>query len=156
MVIQVVLKPRSWSTSISKVLSKLPSVQRLPLPALLHDLRPDPEFRPALRRRVPHRMRYHTVMLMGRILLLRPAWRWLPLTYRPWISTSITEFWSFRWHQIFRHIYVAFSSRPRGTLLGAFAALSRVMHDLGMWGLGQGTEFRAVAGFFPPWELVLH
>ena len=23
------------------------------------------------------------------------------------------------------------------------------MHDLGMWGLGQGTEFRAVGGFFP-------
>ncbi len=31
--------------------------------------------------------------------------------------------------------------------MGAFA-VSGVLHDLGMWGLGRGTEFRTAGGFF--------
>jgi len=31
--------------------------------------------------------------------------------------------------------------------MGAFA-VSGVLHDLGMWGLGRGTEFSTVGGFF--------
>jgi hypothetical protein len=31
--------------------------------------------------------------------------------------------------------------------MGAFA-VSAVLHDLSMWGLGRGTEFRTVGGFF--------
>lgn len=31
--------------------------------------------------------------------------------------------------------------------MGAFA-VSGLMHDAGIWGLGRGTEFRAVGGFF--------
>jgi len=70
------------------------------------------------------------------------------------MSTSINDFWSFRWHQIFRHVYVIFGSRPGGALLGRPGALvgafavSGVMHNLGMWGIGRGTEFRSVGGFF--------
>ena len=66
----------------------------------------------------------------------------------------MTDFCSFRWHQISRHIYVVFGSWPGGAifgrpgaLVGAFA-VSGMMYDLGMWGLGQGTEFRSVGGFF--------
>ena len=97
---------------------------------------------------------YHLAMLVGRILLLQPAWRWPPLSDRPWMATSITEFWSFRWHQFFRHVFVVFGARPGyallgrpGALVGAFA-VSGVLHDVGMWGLGRGMEFRTVGGFF--------
>jgi hypothetical protein len=97
---------------------------------------------------------YHIATLIGRILLRQSAWQWPPISNRPWLSTSITEFWSFRWHQIFRYVLVTFGSRPgaallgrAGALMGAFA-MSAVLHDLSTWGLGQGTEFRTVGGFF--------
>jgi hypothetical protein len=98
---------------------------------------------------------YHIATLVGRVLLRQPAWRWPPLSDRPWTSTSIADFWSFRWHQFFRHLFVEFGAlvpgaalfgRP-GALVGAFV-VSGVMHDVGMWGLGRGTEFGTVGGFF--------
>jgi len=174
-------KPRSWSTSIPIVLSKLllnflaydvshyliqlfrPSVN-VPIGDTIFD----PTLSFALRWAWAGfytvcggvivytivEVFYHTATLIGRILLRQPAWRWPPLSHRPWTSTSITDFWSFRWHQIFRHIYVVFGSRPGGALFGRPGALvgafavSGVMHDLGMWGFGKGTEFRSVGGFF--------
>jgi hypothetical protein len=97
---------------------------------------------------------YHISTLVGRILLRQAIWQWPPLFDRPWTSTSITDCWGFRWHQLFRHVFVVFGSRPGrallgrpGAVVGAFA-VSGVMHDLGMWGLGQGTEFSTVGGFF--------
>lgn len=97
---------------------------------------------------------YHIATLIGRILLRQPAWQWPPISDRPWTSTSITDFWSFRWHQAFRHVFVVFGLQPGaallgrpGALVGAFA-VSGVLHDLGMWGLGRGTEFRTAGGFF--------
>jgi len=97
---------------------------------------------------------YHMSTLVGRILLRQPAWQWPPLFDRPWTSTSITDCWGFRWHQLFRHVFVVFGSQPGrallgrpGALMGAFA-VSGVLHDLGMWGLGGGTEFSTVGGFF--------
>jgi len=99
-------------------------------------------------------MYQHIATLIGRILLQQSAWQWPPVSNRPWMSTSVTQFWSFRWHQVFRHMFVVFGSRPGqvllgrpGALVGAFA-VSGLMHDLGMWGLGRGTEFSTVGGFF--------
>ena len=97
---------------------------------------------------------YLASALIGRILLRQPAWRWPPLFERPWTSTSLADFWSFRWHQTFRYVFVVLGSRPGGAklgrpgaLLGAFA-VSGALHDIGMWGLGKGMEFRSVSGFF--------
>ncbi|KAI0267582.1 hypothetical protein BGY98DRAFT_1084602 [Russula aff. rugulosa BPL654] len=97
---------------------------------------------------------YHIATLVGRILLRQSAWQWPPLFDRPWTSTSITDCWSFRWHQLFRHEFVVFGSQPGrallgrpGSVVGAFA-VSGVLHDLGMWGLGRGTEFSTIGGFF--------
>jgi hypothetical protein len=101
-------------------------------------------------------MYYHVASLFGRLVLRQTASQWPPLSDRPWMSTSIADFWRSRWHQLFRHLFVAFGARPggrrlglgrTGTLLGAFGA-SAVIHDLGMWGLGRGTEFRTVGSFF--------
>jgi hypothetical protein len=97
---------------------------------------------------------YHIASLVGRLILQQPAWQWPPPSNRPWMSTSIADFWRFRWHRFFRHVLVVFGARPgkalfgrHGALLGAFG-VSAVIHDLGMWGLGRGTEFRTVGGFF--------
>ena len=99
-------------------------------------------------------MFYLISALIGRILLRQPAWRWPPLFERPWASTSLADFWRFRWHQMFRYVFVVLGSRPvgaklgrPGALLGAFA-VSGIMHDLATWGLGKGMESRSVSGFF--------
>ena len=99
-------------------------------------------------------MFYLISALIGRILLRQPAWRWPPFFERPWASTSVADFWTFRWHQAHRYVFVVVGSRPigailgrPGALLGAFA-VSGVMHDIMTWGLGKGVEFRSVSGFF--------
>ena len=99
-------------------------------------------------------MYYHIASLVGRLILRQPAWQWPPPFNRPWMSTSIADFWRFRWHQFFRQVFVVFGARPGGSLLGRPGALlgafgvSAVIHDLGLWGLEQGTEFRTVGCFF--------
>ena len=99
-------------------------------------------------------MFYLISSLIGRILLRQPAWGWPPLFERPWASTSVADFWRFRWHQMFRYGFVVFGSQPvgaklgrPGALLGAFA-VSGVMHDFATWRLGKGMESRSVSGFF--------
>jgi hypothetical protein len=100
-------------------------------------------------------MFYLISSLIGRILFRQPAWQWPPLFEHPWASTSLADFWSFRWHQIYRYVFVVLGSRPGGAmlgrpgaLLGAFA-VSEALHDIGMWGLGKGMGFRSISGFFP-------
>jgi len=70
------------------------------------------------------------------------------------MSTSIQEAWNFRWHQLYRHLFIVFGARPGGTLfgkpgavMGAFA-VSAVLHHIGMWGMGNGSEFVTAGGFF--------
>jgi Membrane bound O-acyl transferase family len=92
-------------------------------------------------------MFYLISALIGRILLRQPAWRWPPLFERPWASTSLADFWRFRWHQMFRYVFVVLGSRPvgaklgrPGALLGAFAVssllfvhISRVLFSFHPW-----------------------
>ncbi|KAH9965539.1 hypothetical protein BGW80DRAFT_1344690 [Lactifluus volemus] len=88
---------------------------------------------------------YHFATLIGRLLLRQPEWAWPPLSDRPWTSTSIIEFWSFRWHQFFRHMFVVYGARPGGALR---VCRVRGLHDLGLWGLGRGIEVRTTGTFF--------
>jgi len=97
---------------------------------------------------------YHILSLAGRIVLRQPASLWPRGFNRPWMSTSIHEFWSFRWHQFLRPFFITFGARPGGmlfgrpgALLGAFAA-SAFLHHIGIWGIGSGTEFITTGGFF--------
>jgi len=97
---------------------------------------------------------YHVSTLVGRIVLRQPASLWPPAFHRPWLSTSIHEFWSFRWHQFLRHLCITFGARPGGMLfgkpgafIGAFA-VSAFLHHVGIWGIGSGTELITTWGFF--------
>ena len=96
---------------------------------------------------------YHVATFIGCVVLRHPAWQWPPLSKCPWTSTSILDFCNFCWHQVFR-MFVVYDARPGGAFLGQPGPLlstfgvSAVMHDLGMWGLERGTEFRTAGGFF--------
>ncbi|KAH9168392.1 hypothetical protein EDB89DRAFT_1588568 [Lactarius sanguifluus] len=97
---------------------------------------------------------YYMSALIGRVVCRQPASHWPPLSHRPWLSTSLHEFWSSRWHQLFRHLFITFGARPGGALLGRSGSLvgafavSAVMHYVGVWGLGSGTEFGTAGVFF--------
>lgn len=79
---------------------------------------------------------------------------WPPAFAAPWYSPSLNEFWSKRWHQSFRDIFIGAGSLPFSYLLGrpgiAIGAffVSGILHVWGLWGMGQGTEFWSVAGYF--------
>jgi hypothetical protein len=97
---------------------------------------------------------YHIATLIGRVLLRQPASQWPRLSHRPWLATSLRDFWSNRWHQFFRHFFIVFGARPGGALLGrpgavmgAFA-VSAVVHYIALWGVGYGMEFSTSGGFF--------
>jgi hypothetical protein len=97
---------------------------------------------------------YRTTTLIGRVVFRQAASQWPPVSRRPWLSTSIGEYWSFRWHQVFRPIFVAFGARPGGKLLGGPGAImgaftvSAVFHHIAVWSLGNGSEFSTVGGTF--------
>ena len=97
---------------------------------------------------------YQVCALFGQIVLGQSAAQWPRIADRPWMSTSVTEFWGKRWHQFFRHLFVVYGARPGrkiagwyGSIMGAYF-VSAVMHVLGLWGLGHGTEFTHTGGFF--------
>src|SRR5579863_3699389 len=97
---------------------------------------------------------YHVATLIGRIILRQPASHWPPFFRRPWMATSIRDFWSVRWHQFFRHFFTLAGARPggrllgrRGAILGAFA-VSGFMHMVGQWSVGGVTEFRNEGAFY--------
>jgi len=97
---------------------------------------------------------YHIATVVGRIVYRQPAFMWPRLFNRPWMSTSIQEFWSFRWHQLPRHDFVVFGARPGGALFGRPGAVmgaftvSAILHHVGLWGVGKGSEFITAGGFF--------
>lgn len=97
---------------------------------------------------------YNIISLFSVLLLRQTPEQWPPLFNAPWKSTSLTEFWGSRWHQINRIIYLKLGGEPLGylfgrpgTVMGAFL-ISAILHDWGMWGLGNGTDFYGAGGFF--------
>jgi len=88
------------------------------------------------------------------IFLRQDPARWPPPSDRPWLSTSLKEFWGRRWHQLFRHVLSSLSERSMawlfgrvGAVLGVFV-ISGLIHDWGFWSLGRGTDPLRINGFF--------
>jgi Membrane bound O-acyl transferase family len=97
---------------------------------------------------------YHIAMLIGRIFLRQPASHWPPFSHRPWMATSIRDFWSARWHQFFRHFFTVFGARPLGAVLGRPGAVmgafgvSGLLHIVGPRRYGDMTELTYMMFFF--------
>ncbi|KAF9234627.1 hypothetical protein BU15DRAFT_89926 [Melanogaster broomeanus] len=72
--------------------------------------------------------------------------QWPPLFDAPWMSTSLASFWGRRWHQLFRELMEGYFGRA-GIVMGSFA-VSGVLHDVGMQGMGRGTDTFRVMAFF--------
>ncbi|KAF8553845.1 hypothetical protein OG21DRAFT_1441204 [Imleria badia] len=77
--------------------------------------------------------------------------QWPPLFDAPWLSTSLTELWGRRWHQMMRDMLLTLGVQPfewalgrSGGLLGAFF-VSGVFHDIE---LGRGGYTGTVVGFW--------
>ncbi|QRW07290.1 membrane bound O-acyl transferase family protein [Ceratobasidium sp. AG-Ba] len=103
---------------------------------------------------------------------------WPPLFDGPLEAISVRDFWSHRWHALFRRTFLINGGVPGlavggylGGLINSIFPLARenasmrrtgmrfggvigvffvsgVMHDLGAWGVGKGTEFRSITGYF--------
>ena len=79
---------------------------------------------------------------------------WPPFSEGPWKATSLVDFWTHKWHQTFRHSFIEVAGRPMrrffgpvGGVMGVFI-LSGMLHDWCIWGMGKGTEFKELGGFF--------
>ncbi|KAF9237187.1 hypothetical protein BU15DRAFT_63353 [Melanogaster broomeanus] len=93
-----------------------------------------------------------TAMLGVAVFQQHPS-QWPPLFDSPWSSTSLSDLWSRRWHQTFRHTFLAVGGRPfnflfgrLGGVLGVFL-VSGLWHDLQIRAVGRG-NFLIVVGFF--------
>ena len=83
----------------------------------------------------------------------RPS-QWPPLFDDPWLSTSLTELWGRRWHQMMRELLVTLGLRPFGYLFGRLGGLigaflvSGVFHDIELRAFGRGGNTLVVVGFW--------
>ncbi|KZV94699.1 hypothetical protein EXIGLDRAFT_834792 [Exidia glandulosa HHB12029] len=80
--------------------------------------------------------------------------RWPPLFNSPWAMTSLADFWSNRWHQLFRRPFILFGGLP-GTLIGGrFGGVmgsfivSGLLHDGALWGLRGGMALHQLTAYF--------
>ncbi|KAG2071479.1 hypothetical protein BDR04DRAFT_1231095 [Suillus decipiens] len=112
---------------------------------------------------------YELIVPLGVLLFRQHPDQWPPSFDSPWRATSLREFWSRRWHQRFRRLFIFLGGYPlsllfgrAGGVMGAFLA-SGFMHHIalvavdpssemwrsllpfGMMGVGMLIE-RAVAG----------
>ncbi|KAF8905033.1 hypothetical protein CPB84DRAFT_1727385 [Gymnopilus junonius] len=97
---------------------------------------------------------YNLITIISVMLFAHTPDQWPPLFQKPWYATSLNEFWACRWHQLFRHNFIAFGGGPGffffgriGAVMSAFL-VSGVLHYIGLWGMGRGSDFFSVAGFF--------
>ncbi|KAF6757423.1 hypothetical protein DFP72DRAFT_891115 [Ephemerocybe angulata] len=78
---------------------------------------------------------------------------WPPLMDNPWISESMHEFWSKRWHQLLRQTFLVFGGYPGewiagkfGMVFGAFLA-SGLFHECAMYSMNRGYDHSATIYF---------
>jgi hypothetical protein len=97
---------------------------------------------------------YHLCTLIGILVFRQHFSSWPPIFKDPWFSRSLTELWAKCWHQLFRDIFISLGGKPMarltgraGGVLGAFL-VSGVMHYIGLWGMGNGSDFPRVVGSF--------
>jgi hypothetical protein len=97
---------------------------------------------------------YNFGSVIAIIIFQQPPSLWPPVSDKPYQATSLNQFWSTSWHQSFRDIFIRCGGIPaayffgrEGGVLGAFL-ISGILHDLGCWGMGRGTDIKSISGFF--------
>jgi len=97
---------------------------------------------------------YNLFTLIGVGVFNQHPLQWPPLFDSPWLSSSLTELWAKRWHQLFRDMFIGVGARPlflligrAGWIMGAFL-VSSILHHFALWGAGRGTEFSSVGVYF--------
>lgn len=90
--------------------------------------------------------------LFGVLLLKQDPSYWPPLFDKPWLSTSVSELFHKRWHQMCRDCFIHLGFVPfsmafgkAGGVLGAYL-VSGLYHSVGTWAMGG--EFVPVTVFF--------
>jgi len=79
---------------------------------------------------------------------------WPPLFDSPWLSTSLTELWGRRWHQMLRGLLVPLGVRPFNYLFGRLAGpigaflVSGIFHEIELRSLGRGGNSVIQIGFW--------
>jgi hypothetical protein len=97
---------------------------------------------------------YELSTLIGVGILNQHPLQWPPLFDSPWLSTSLSEFWAKRWHQIFRESFISVGGKPLSLLMGRLGGVvgaflvSAIYHNIGLWAMGRGAEFSTAGGFF--------
>lgn len=97
---------------------------------------------------------YQLPTIIGVLVFRQDPSLWPPAFRSPWLATSLTDLWAKRWHQLFRDVFINVGGKPLffflgrvGGILGVFI-VSGILHHFGLWGMGRGTDFLKVAGFF--------
>ena len=97
---------------------------------------------------------YQPLAIVCIVLFQQHPSQWPPLFDSPWLSTSLSEFWGRRWHQMMREQLVTFGVRPfnylfgrLGGVLGAFL-VSGIFHDIELRSYGRGGNSVAIIGFW--------
>ncbi|KAI9572384.1 hypothetical protein HD554DRAFT_1679328 [Boletus coccyginus] len=96
---------------------------------------------------------YHFLAIISIILFQQRPSQWPPLFDSPWLSTSLTELWGRRWHQMMREL-VALGARPFSSLFGRLGSLfgaflvSGIFHDIELRAFGRGGNSVAIIGFW--------
>ncbi|KAI6014171.1 hypothetical protein EDC04DRAFT_3145164 [Pisolithus marmoratus] len=80
--------------------------------------------------------------------------QWPPLYDKPWLSTSLSDLWGRRWHQMLRFpcfscggVPLAYLFGRPGGVLGTFL-MSGIYHTIELRAVGRGGSVRAELGFF--------
>ncbi|KAF9237189.1 membrane bound O-acyl transferase family-domain-containing protein [Melanogaster broomeanus] len=97
---------------------------------------------------------YQLLTILFVTLLQQHPSQWPPLFDSPWLSTSLSDLWGRRWHQMFRHMLLTIGSLPfdflfgrLGGIIGAFL-VSGIFHDIELRSVGRGGNSLVVIGFF--------
>ncbi|KAL4071675.1 hypothetical protein V8B97DRAFT_2023804 [Scleroderma yunnanense] len=97
---------------------------------------------------------YYFLAIFCVIVFYQHPSQWPPLFDSPWLSTSLSELWGRRWHQMLRYAFFSVGGVPLsyvfghvGLVLGTFL-LSGLFHDIEIRAVGRGGNSLIEVGFF--------
>ena len=97
---------------------------------------------------------YQFLAILCIVLFQQHPSQWPPLFDSPWLSTSLSELWGRRWHQMSRDVVLNLGSEPFNCLFGRLGGLfgaflvSGIVHDIDLRSLGRGGNSVAIIGFW--------